>query len=298
MKVTQIKSPRRGPRLRLQSSAAAGPDFAPGTAADLRRIGNGIGQDVLQGTRALLSPAAAPVETIAYGDAERQRLDIVRPAGSGGRAPIAIFVPGGGFVGGSKDGYTHIPAWFAANGVVGVAIDYRLAPDASWPDGACDVAAAIDFVAANAEALGGDPDRIFVVAQSAGAAHAAGALFDRALQPKRLTAVRAAVLMSGLYAIEPDMQPASINTYFGNDADVSARSPIANAAPVDIPVALTVAELEPDIFEQHALGLCAILPRAVPTLLWNHNHYSTVVNFGSAEDRLAPAILAFFNRAG
>ena len=51
--------------------------------------------------------------------------------------------------------------------------------------------------------FGGDPSRIVVIGQSAGAVHLSGALFDPRMKPACIEQIRAAALMSGLYDIHP-----------------------------------------------------------------------------------------------
>ena len=55
--------------------------------------------------------------------------------------PVLVFVHGGGFTGGNKSTpgspfYDNVPLWAARNGLVGVNITYRLAPQHPWPAGA------------------------------------------------------------------------------------------------------------------------------------------------------------------
>src|SRR3984957_14184400 len=107
---------------------------------------------------------------LAYGDHERQRLDVHTAGaepGDGPGAPVFVFVHGGGFVGGDKHVpgtpmYDHIGAWAVRNGWVGVTMTYRLAPEHTWPAGAQDVATAVQWVRDNIAGYGGDPDRIVV----------------------------------------------------------------------------------------------------------------------------------------
>ena len=47
-----------------------------------------------------------------------------------------LLVHGGGFTGGSKEANAHVGEFFGTLGLVGVVINYRLAPDIKWPAGA------------------------------------------------------------------------------------------------------------------------------------------------------------------
>ena len=95
--------------------------------------------------------------------------------------PVLVYIHGGSFTGGSANEGHIGGAHFAENGVVFVAMNYRLGPYGfcAHPDlaenGVCgnyglfDQLAALQWVKANIAAFGGDPDRVTVMGQSAGA---------------------------------------------------------------------------------------------------------------------------------
>lgn len=236
---------------------------------------------------------------VAYGDDPRQKLDIC--ATYGHRRPVVLFVPGGGFTGGDKNLHLHVATFFAREGFVGVVMNYRLAPDHKWPDAARDVAAALDWIASHIGECGGDPDRIVVLAHSAGAAHASTALFDTRLQPQRLASVRAVALLSGLYRIEPGMSAPGVTAYFGEDAATfDDRSPLGAAARCTLPAMVAAAELDPPSFARQAEALVEKLAESGNTplvlLLEGHNHVSPVLALGSRGDLLGKALAAEFRR--
>jgi Esterase/lipase len=249
-----------------------------------------------------LPPGGRRLDDLAYGPDPRQRLDICRPEGEG--HPVVIFVPGGGFVGGDKAFYAHVPAFLARAGLVGIALNYRLAPDHPYPAGGQDVSRAIDWVAASIHEHGGDPARLHVIGQSAGATHVASALFDPRCRAQRHGAIRAAALMSGIYDAHPDFPAPTVNQYFGNDPKLCAESsPIAHVQNADLPVVMTHAELEPEFFGVQASKMFAALNRRLghaPTfaVLKGHNHLSPVLGMGNAGDRLGTALLQEFGLVG
>jgi acetyl esterase/lipase len=107
----------------------------------------------------------------------RLRLDIYRPrpsipapaAGSARRRPAIIQVHGGGWLSGSRlEQGIPLLNHMAALGWVGFNIDYRLSPQATWPDHIADVKRAIAWVREQAADLGVDPDRIAITGGSAG----------------------------------------------------------------------------------------------------------------------------------
>jgi acetyl esterase/lipase len=278
----------------------------PAIEAQLRAIGYALNPATIERSRELfaaskdltLPPGGQRHEDIAYGDHARHRLDICRTAGD--NRPVVLFIPGGGFTGGDKAFYAHIPYFFAREGFVGVGANYRLAPEFMWPCGARDVAAAIDWIARNIAGYGGDPTRIFVVAQSAGAVHAASALFDAKLRPASYESVRAAALMSGLYKIHEGMTAPNFTVYFGDDvASYAERSSVNFVGTSKLPVLVTLAELDSDFFTPQATALMEALNQRdghSPQFAWlrGHNHLSPVLGMGSQGDLLGKAILAEF----
>ncbi len=97
------------------------------------------------------------------------RLDAYLQTGPGPH-PAVIFVHGGGWTRGSKDGgvqrllMPHLPA----AGYSIFSIDYRLAPAHPYPAAVEDVRSAIRFVRAHAERFRVAPDRIAIAGASAG----------------------------------------------------------------------------------------------------------------------------------
>ncbi|MCW3038170.1 MAG: alpha/beta hydrolase [Solirubrobacterales bacterium] len=124
----------------------------------------------------------------------------------GRRRPAVVQVHGGAWVLGSRREQgipllTHL----AANGWVGMNIDYRLSPWAQWPDHVVDVKRAIAWLRANADDYAVDPSFIAITGGSAGGhltALAALTADDRSLQPgfeDADTSVAAAVPFYGVY---------------------------------------------------------------------------------------------------
>jgi acetyl esterase/lipase len=278
----------------------------PDSEARLRELGPILNEQIVEksreifaGTRDMSLPAGAErYSDLGYGGHPRQKLDIYRPAGTS--LPIVIFVPGGGFTGGDKSFYAHIPCFFARQGFVGVGVNYRLAPEFLWPSGAQDVASAIDWMAENAGRFGGDPSKIFLVGQSAGAAHAGAALFDPRLRSRHYDGIRAAVLMSGLYDIVADSSAPNATLYYGDDPSTyTERSSAHYVSTTRLPVMLTISELEPRFFAQQFASLLSALTKRdghVAPFAWlrGHNHLSPVLNMGSIGDELGPALTEAF----
>ena len=95
---------------------------------------------------------------------------IVRPSTpSPDPAPAVLSIHGGGMVLGTRFfGTPELIDLAERYGVVGVAVEYRLAPEHPGPAQAEDCYAALRWMAAHAAELGIDPDRILASGQSAG----------------------------------------------------------------------------------------------------------------------------------
>nr|WP_168723466.1 alpha/beta hydrolase [Streptomyces sp. SAT1]ANO42060.1 esterase [Streptomyces sp. SAT1] len=106
---------------------------------------------------------------------------VCRPTGRSGLLPGLLYVHGGGFAIGSVDAFHGEATRIAAEvGAVVVSVKYRLAPEHPFPAALDDCYAALKWMAAHADELGVDPERIGVAGESSGAGLAAGlALYAR-----------------------------------------------------------------------------------------------------------------------
>jgi arylformamidase len=282
-------------------------------ARSLEALGSAITPAMLQGTIALFAGVALRpdpafckvVRDVAYGADARQCLDIFSPVASTIRRPVLIFVHGGGFVSGDKGGpeapfYNNIGAWAARAGFVGITMSYRLAPAAPWPAGSEDVASAVSWARAHADELGVDAAAIFVMGQSAGAAHVAGFVAD----PRHAQAlgVAGAILFSGIYDLTRLSHSPREEAYYGRDpgrfAEQSSLRALASTA---IPCLFSIAEFDPEPFQQqagHVVAATVGLHGRLPRMLYfaGHNHLSPTLEIGSAEDAIGPQIEAFVRR--
>lgn len=96
------------------------------------------------------------------------RLDVYHPPAGTGKRMAVIHVHGGGFAGGNKSDMVRIAPFYAEQGYVAIASQYRLSGEARWPAQLHDVKAAIRWTRANADRLNILPDRIAVTGHSAG----------------------------------------------------------------------------------------------------------------------------------
>ncbi|MBI2896070.1 MAG: alpha/beta hydrolase [Deltaproteobacteria bacterium] len=97
------------------------------------------------------------------------RLDIYRPTSSPGPWPVVLYVHGGGFRILSKDSHWIMGLAFARRGFLVANISYRLAPRHPYPAAVQDACGAFTWLASHAASLGGDPGRLVLAGESAGA---------------------------------------------------------------------------------------------------------------------------------
>lgn len=105
----------------------------------------------------------------------QRRLRLYRPTGSAGSRPAMLWIHGGGFIIGTPEqDEAHSLELCQRLGMVVAAIDYRLAPEHSYPVPMEDCYAALEWLYANSDDLQIDRARITVGGNSAGAGLAAG----------------------------------------------------------------------------------------------------------------------------
>ncbi len=120
-----------------------------------------------------LYPGVTIARDQSFGPNPKDLVDIFTADKGGDNRTVLMYVPGGG---GNKieqqarEGnafYDNIGRWATKNGMVGVTVQ-RHPGTGNWDDGGRDISVAVDWVKANIKKYNGNPDRIFIWAQSAG----------------------------------------------------------------------------------------------------------------------------------
>ncbi|HUN75183.1 MAG TPA: alpha/beta hydrolase [Steroidobacteraceae bacterium] len=285
----------------------------------VRALGTEISPEAIQGTAAVYAPfherepyaSVSVVRDASYGAHERHRLDVFRPvpAPGGSRpAPVLMFVHGGGFVAGDKrmpgSPYSdNVALWAVRQGLIGVNITYRLAPQFPWPAGAEDAAAAVAWVRRNIAEHGGDPQRIFLMGSSAGAAHAASYITLRELRPASGLGLAGVVLCSGLYDLMRVPRNPFQLAYYGSDDEQHRRaSMLEGLISTEVPLLFVLTEMDPPEFQQQGLELLDAWvarhgrwPNFVHLL--GHNHLSTTMHLNTPDEFLGQRLLDFIDRS-
>jgi acetyl esterase/lipase len=169
-------------------------------------------------------PAARPSDRRVFATIDGTDLstDIYRASsgtpGSGpsGRAAV-VYVHGGAFVGGGLGGRPHLFQFLADQGVVVLDVEYRLSPPPRWQDAPADVLCALVWLRGAAAELDVDPDRVFLMGESAGGSLALVAGYaartpDFAIRPAEIapSCEGFPIVPAGIIAIAPAADLAGI----------------------------------------------------------------------------------------
>lgn len=233
---------------------------------------------------------------LAYGPHERHRLDVFAPLKKGKGRPVVVFVHGGGFSRGAKHTpgapfYDNIGLWAASQDLIGITVNYRLAPQYPYPAGVEDLERVVAWVRAHAREYGGDMSRIYLWGHSAGGAHVADYLV-RTARPR----VAGAILTSGIYTLGNTVSV--WKDYYGDDVSrYPERESLPLLAKSPVPLLVTRAELDPESFVADSEALIKAREAArTPTRalrLPAHSHISETYAVGTADDSLSSPVLQF-----
>ncbi len=224
------------------SAAFLGVPFAAPPTGD-RRFAAPAPVEPWSGVRPAIRPGATPQrwqnpkptlvpEPSVPGD-ETLNADVYTPVPDAGASlPVLVWIHGGGYVTGSHAGPWYDGAAFARDGVVTVTISYRLGfdgfgwiPGAPQNRGVLDWIAALEWVRDNIAAFGGDPARVTIAGQSAGA----GAVLTLIALPAAQGLFRGAIALSPAIADVPAERARAISGRLAeilgvpNDRDGFAR---------------------------------------------------------------------------
>lgn len=215
---------------------------------------------LLRGCAALLgafAPAAAQGpqpddcvvhEDLRYSEAAREprrnRLDLYVPRRGDATPPVVVFLHGGTWTGGDKEGFARMGRTLAKHGVACAVANMRLFPFGKPEQMVDDAAAALRFVHERADEFGVDGQRLFVMGHSSGGHLAASVALDQqklAAAGVPREALRGAILLSGVYDVRP-RHPALDGVFRGPAERRRALSPMLQADAGDPPVFLVWAD--------------------------------------------------------
>jgi len=287
---------------------------APALAERLRALGPVLDMPAMQALYADVpevdaSAGISVTADVAYGPDPLHRVDVYRPARAAAAAPVLLLFHGGGFIRGDKHERANAGRYFARHGYLALVPNYRLAPAHGWPAGAQDVIAALQWAKQHAVAHGGDARRLFLVGESAGAAHVASATLIRALHPPGGLGIAGAALCAGVYNAEleflarpqfgiatPDPRN---DAYFGAvPSKLRSRSIVRLIDADPFPLLISYAELDLVQMQIQAGELFARLAtehgfQPALAVIPGHNHLSQFFSYNTGDESLSAPVLAF-----
>ncbi|WP_439681006.1 carboxylesterase/lipase family protein [Embleya sp. MST-111070] len=129
-----------------------------------------------------VAPQAGPTAEVSLGD-DWLTLNVATPSVGAAGLPVLVWIHGGAYIAGASGDPMYDPAALTRAGLVVVSVNYRVAVEgfalvegAPANRGLLDQIAALQWVRRNIAAFGGDPDRVTVAGQSAGAGSIAALL--------------------------------------------------------------------------------------------------------------------------
>jgi triacylglycerol lipase len=281
------------------------PDIV-GKIAALGRVVDPAGTAAIYGPLQEHEPYAGIKLTrdVKYGSAERNLLDVFAAESPGGPRPVLMFMHGGSYTRGNKHApgspfYDNIMVWAARHGLVGVNLEYRLAPQDPWPAAEEDLSRAVRFVADNIATYGGSPDRIYLMGHSAGATHVATYVSHREFFGPKGSGLAGAMFSSGIYALPTEGSSEGRSAYFGADVSRYAeRSALPGLTKTVVPFMISSAELDPpEMVQQFGVlkdAMCKS-PRGCirAVFLPKHSHMSESYSINTADTQLSDQLLEF-----
>jgi len=285
-------------------------------AEEIKNIGKVFNVDVVQRTLELYLPTLGKIDrsgidlirNVSYGTDDRNVLDIHLGEVGAKDLPAVIFFHGGGYVQGHKNVegdllHGNVANFFVRNGMIGINATYRLAPEAKWPDGAIDVGRAVDWARENVGSYGGDPKKIFLLGQSAGAVHVSTYVLRKSMHPDDGgSGCAGAILMSGVYGNNPENAAPNQIAYFGEPSEnYTDMAVLDNVDYGGTPIMISTAEYDPIDWERYSIALLmeigakfGWLPRYKQ--MSGHNHVSQVYAIGSGDNGVGPDIIDFIDQ--
>lgn len=139
----------------------------------------------------------------AKGNGKQHKLDIMRKDGKQG-LPCVLYMHGGGWAAFDKSVFRSTAKRFADCGAVVFNCNFRLAPKHKIDEMLEDAVSVFNFIKANAESYGGDPNRIIFAGDSAGA-HILSLLLNRAIRDDNVdivSRVKGCAFFYGVYDLD------------------------------------------------------------------------------------------------
>lgn len=186
----------------------------------------------------------------------RQSLDIYVPDKINTHTATILFSYGGSWEFGSKDQYRFVGQALVSQGFITVIADYRLYPQAYFPDFVLDTAKALVWVHAHIQSYGGNPDSIFLMGHSAGAFNVMMLTVNKPyLQQEggELSWIKGTIGIAGPYDFLPFTDP-KVKEIFSKVNDASSQ-PINFVTAGLPPMLLITGAKDTDVYPKNSINL-------------------------------------------
>ena len=232
---------------------------------------------------------------VPYGKNPKQRMDLYFPTQKASRAPVLLFLHGGGFREGDRKQYGYVAEPFAKHGILTVVASYRLTPEGfSHPAQPDDAKAMVAWIYKNISRYGGNPEAIYIGGHSAGAILTADigvdlAWLDQVKVPR--SAVRGIVPISGSYDLRGSKRMEYLPTP-ATEEKASALLHVGAPAPVAI---VAYGSLEERLKDPSAALVKALTAKGIQARTLNlegKDHAGAVWELSDANAPLTKAMLA------
>ena len=243
---------------------------------------------------------------LAYGPHERNVLDVftapgTRPAAAN-PSSCSCTAAASRAARSAREGtpfYDNIGLWAVGHGLVGVTLNYRLAPQSTWPSGIEDLTAAVAWLKANIARYGGDPSKIVLWGHSAGAAHVADYVANAA---KRKARRRRRGRDPDVGLLRSRQRSVGVEGLLrrGRRRPMRSARRCRGSSQTDVPLLVNDAELDPDMFQTETDKLVAARAAAGKPVervhLAGHSHISETYAVGTGDRSLSGPVLEFVRR--
>ncbi|MBL6951074.1 MAG: alpha/beta hydrolase [Alphaproteobacteria bacterium] len=230
-----------------------------------------------------------------YGPGPLEVLDIF-PA-EAEAAPVQLYIHGGYWRAQDKSDVSFFAEPFTAAGATVVVLNYDLCPNVTLPEIMAEIVRAITWTHGKIAEWGGDPNRIFISGNSAGA-HLGAMMLAHDWQAEGLPTdvIKGAALLTGVYDPEPVLG-ISVNEVIGLTPDMlTTVSPMRNLPRRNLPLLLPVGGGEtPEWIKQTRAyaDLCQANGIGAEYLeVPGADHFDMTAAMGDPDGPVLPAILA------
>ena len=220
-------------------------------------------------------------EGLVFDTNTKLKLDIYKPKDIT-NAPVVVFFYGGAWDDGDKSQYKFVGQALSSLGYVAVIPNYRLFPQAYFPDFINDSAQAVKWTSKNIREYGGDPDKVFVMGHSAGAYNAAMLVASNQFMASAGASrdlIRGMIGLAGPYDFLPITEP-KLREIFGPPEQFQRTQPILLADGENPPMLLLHGEDDQRVWVKNTRNFARTVSKLggkVETVIYPEMSHSKII---------------------